>query len=299
MPETNPLDARIIECLTDAPRMTYAAIAARLGAAETNVRARVKHLLRSETIVPTVIVHPGLSAESIVSISRVQLDHEIDTVADPVLFASPWLAQIVGESALLVQLASASLDELAEQIESIRSLPGVRTIATNVLMRLHITNISPDAAWTDAAAATVHQPDAIDQRLIELLRRDGRSSYTALSQEIGLTVAATRNRVMALESGGTIRFIAHVRDTENTERGLHVELSVTAPAVDEVLHALRSIDAVRYVVQQTGEFNVVAYYVDRAEAHSDSALHAVWDHAEVLAHRTLAVSIIRDRTSWT
>lgn len=295
----SPLDARIIECLTDSPRMTYTAIAAELGAAETNVRGRVKHLLRSETIVPTVIVHPGLSGENIVSISRVSLDHRIDTDGDPVLFASPWLAQVVDRPELLVQLASASLDDLAEQIDSIRSLPGVATIATSVLMRLHIANITTDASWPDAEPATEHIPDTTDRRLIDLLRRDGRSSYTALSQEIGLTVAATRNRVMALEASGTIRFIAHVRDEENTERGLHVELTVVAGAVDDILRALRSIEAVRYVAEQTGEFNLVAYYVDRDDAASRAALDAVLARPDVRAERSLTVSIVRDRTSWT
>jgi len=46
--------------------------------------------------------------------------------------------------------------------------------------------------------------DAIDRRLIEALRSDGRASYAELARMVGLSSSAVHERVAKLESGGVI-----------------------------------------------------------------------------------------------
>ncbi len=48
------------------------------------------------------------------------------------------------------------------------------------------------------------QFDSVDQRLLELLQRDGRSSAQALSSAVNLSARATLNRVRRLETSGAI-----------------------------------------------------------------------------------------------
>lgn len=50
--------------------------------------------------------------------------------------------------------------------------------------------------------------DATDERIVELLREDGRMPYRALAKELGLTEATVRSRVRRLEDSNTMRVVA-------------------------------------------------------------------------------------------
>ncbi len=50
--------------------------------------------------------------------------------------------------------------------------------------------------------------DAIDERIIELLREDGRMAYRALARELDLTEATARARVRRLEESNAMRVVA-------------------------------------------------------------------------------------------
>ncbi len=50
--------------------------------------------------------------------------------------------------------------------------------------------------------------DATDERIIELLREDGRMPYRALAKALGLTEATVRSRVRRLEESNVMRVVA-------------------------------------------------------------------------------------------
>ena len=50
--------------------------------------------------------------------------------------------------------------------------------------------------------------DATDERIIALLREDGRMPYRALAKELGMTEATVRNRVRRLEESNAMRVVA-------------------------------------------------------------------------------------------
>ena len=50
--------------------------------------------------------------------------------------------------------------------------------------------------------------DAVDQRIIELLREDGRMPFRALAQAVGLTETTARARVRRLEESNTMKVVA-------------------------------------------------------------------------------------------
>ena len=52
------------------------------------------------------------------------------------------------------------------------------------------------------------QVDETDRAIIEQLQTDGRISYTKLGTAIGLSEAATRQRVQRLIDGGVIQVVA-------------------------------------------------------------------------------------------
>ena len=50
--------------------------------------------------------------------------------------------------------------------------------------------------------------DAIDKRIIDELQRDGRMSYADLAPLVGLSAAATRQRVQRLTDSGVLQIVA-------------------------------------------------------------------------------------------
>jgi Lrp/AsnC family transcriptional regulator for asnA, asnC and gidA len=290
------LDARIIQTLVECPRLTYKSIAASTGAPETSVRLRVKALLRTGRISTTIMVHPSISNGAVVAFSRLRFNKQQFSELRTELEEFPWVARVVGEPALVVEVEATGVVELAEKVDFLRHIHGVQTIETSILLRLEIPNRTRGAhsTWTTVED---RQPDEIDARLIDLLKKDGRATYTALSNIIGLKVAATRARVLALESTGMIRFVTHVRDGTNVEEGLQIELTVLAAEVQSVRQTLTMIESVRYVAAQTGEFNVLCYVADRAEAERNGELDAIFALEGVLNRRTSPATVIYDRTN--
>lgn len=84
--------------------------------------------------------------------------------------------------------------------------------------------------------------DAIDLRLIGLLRDNARSSYAELARQVGLSAPAVHERVGKLEASGTIR--AYRAEVEPESIGLGVTALIgiiedSGADTDDVIAALR------------------------------------------------------------
>jgi Lrp/AsnC family transcriptional regulator, leucine-responsive regulatory protein len=86
--------------------------------------------------------------------------------------------------------------------------------------------------------------DAIDLRLVELLRSNARLSYAELARQVGLSAPAVHERVGKLEAGGVIR--AYRADVAPESIGLGVTALIgivhdSGADTDDVLAALRKM----------------------------------------------------------
>jgi Lrp/AsnC family transcriptional regulator, leucine-responsive regulatory protein len=100
--------------------------------------------------------------------------------------------------------------------------------------------------------------DETDHRIINRLVRNGRVSYAALGEEVGLSPHGAADRVRRLEKSGVITGFTAVVDLENLGRGLDafvdVRLLPTAdPDAFERLAA--SLQPVREILFVTGRFD--------------------------------------------
>ena len=68
--------------------------------------------------------------------------------------------------------------------------------------------------------------DAIDDRILRALSREGRLSNQALADRVGLSASATLRRVQALERSGTIRGYRAVIDGPRTGTGFVAYIAV-------------------------------------------------------------------------
>jgi len=105
------------------------------------------------------------------------------------------------------------------------------------------------------------QLDEISKRIIELLQEDGRMSYATLAQDVGLSEAAVRQRVLRLMDAGVMQIVAV---TDPLKLGFARE-ALIGVCVDrdarEVASAISKIDEIDYVVISSGRFDVVCEVV--------------------------------------
>jgi Lrp/AsnC family transcriptional regulator for asnA, asnC and gidA len=130
--------------------------------------------------------------------------------------------------------------------------------------------------------------DAIDRQLIGLLQEDGRLPYSRLAPAVGLSEAATRQRVQRLIGEGTIQVVAVADPLRTGDRilamvGVRVEGDVTGAA-----KALAALPEAIYVVMTSGRFDVLAEVV--CDDH-----HAL---ATLLNERIRTIAGVRSTESW-
>ncbi|MEY9842192.1 Lrp/AsnC family transcriptional regulator [Streptacidiphilus sp. EB103A] len=105
--------------------------------------------------------------------------------------------------------------------------------------------------------------DAVDRTLIRRLQEDGRTSYTDLGREVGLSAPAVRTRVQRLMESGVLQIAAV---TDPLALGLPV-MALLGIKVDrnprEITDALGHIDSVIYLVATAGSFDLFAEVVCR------------------------------------
>src|SRR6476646_1854046 len=109
------------------------------------------------------------------------------------------------------------------------------------------------------------QLDKIDAAIVALLQEDGRRPYGDLGEAVGLSEAATRQRVNRLRESGLMRIVA-VTDPVALRRGgvANIGLRVSGDT-REAAARLAQIAEIEYVVVTAGSFDVIVELVCASE----------------------------------
>jgi DNA-binding Lrp family transcriptional regulator len=297
-------DDAIIAVLIEDTRATHTRIAETIGLPPSTVRARLGRIIRSGRVVPSILVHPDVEAQHVVYMLRVLLLPDAtaeDLLAQDEFSSSPWAAQSAVSGLVFVQMSASSVAEMLREVDRARRVDGVDELSYSLVTRVYVGH-----SWrprsddqTDWASAPTRLVDATDRLLISSLRVDGRASYTELARVSGLTVAATRRRVLRLVEDGVIRFATRVEDGVQTDQEASVDLVVGAGDVPSFIRAMTGSPAVRYVIEQSGEFNVACYAVAQDTAGLSAAVAAVTGDPRVRRFTVDPFMVLRDRVSWT
>ena len=113
---------------------------------------------------------------------------------------------------------------------------------------------------TDAVSKPVHLDDK-SKKIIALLQKDGRMSYTAIANEVGLSEAAVRQRAQRLMERGVMQIVAvtdplQVGFRRQAMIGIRIEGDT-----ERVADALSQMMEVSYVVTTAGSFDLLAEVV--------------------------------------
>jgi len=102
----------------------------------------------------------------------------------------------------------------------------------------------------------VEKMDEIDLRIIEILKRNGRATYTNIGKEIGLSEGAVRKRVKALVDSGVItHFTIKVGLTEVSEAITLISIDPSFPT-SKISQILRALPYVEIVYEITGQHDI-------------------------------------------
>jgi len=112
--------------------------------------------------------------------------------------------------------------------------------------------------------------DDLDRRILDILRRDARTPYTEIAEQVGTSEGTVRNRVERLLDDGVIeRFTVSTR-TGNIKAMIEVSVKVDVDTT-EITGQMTEWDQVDFVWQVSGEEDVVLV-VDAADTQAVNEL---------------------------
>ena len=103
--------------------------------------------------------------------------------------------------------------------------------------------------------------DDVNKAIVEELQQDGRRSYGAIAEAVGLSEAAVRQRVQKLRDAGVMQIVAV---TDPLQLGFRSQAMVgirTEGDVRQVADSLAAVDDIGYVVMCAGSFDILVELV--------------------------------------
>jgi len=133
--------------------------------------------------------------------------------------------------------------------------------------------------------------EEIDRRIVGLLSRNGRMSFTELARQAGLSVSAVHQRVRRLETEGVIT--GYVALCDPVVIGLPMTAFVSVKpfdpaAPDEVPEKLRNLDAIEACHSVAGDEN----YILKVRVASPSALEDLLQQIRSIAQVSTRTTIV-------
>jgi len=133
--------------------------------------------------------------------------------------------------------------------------------------------------------------EEIDRKIVCLLARNGRMSFTELGRQAGLSVSAVHQRVRKLEQEGVIKGYAAVFDLEDVGLPLTAFVSVKpfdAAAPDDLPQRLEQLSAIEACHSVAGDEN----YILKVRVASPSALEDLLQEIRTVAGVSTRTTIV-------
>jgi Lrp/AsnC family transcriptional regulator, leucine-responsive regulatory protein len=135
--------------------------------------------------------------------------------------------------------------------------------------------------------------EEIDRRIVALLSRNGRMSFTELARQAGLSVSAVHQRVRKLETEGIITGYVALCDPEVIGLPLTAFVSIKpfdVSASDDVPDRLRALQAIEACHSVAGEENYILKVRVASPAALEDVLHQIRSAANVTTRTTVVLS---------
>jgi Lrp/AsnC family leucine-responsive transcriptional regulator len=103
--------------------------------------------------------------------------------------------------------------------------------------------------------------DELDMKIIDLLRKDGRSSYRSMANKVGISNVAVRDRINKLVKGGYIKGFFTLVDSTRIGKGVSVLFDITTNPNDlqEVASEIYKSEYVTRILEKAGSSQLIAH----------------------------------------
>jgi Lrp/AsnC family transcriptional regulator of lysine biosynthesis len=99
--------------------------------------------------------------------------------------------------------------------------------------------------------------DKIDEKIIEILKENARTTYVDLGKALGLSEGTVRNRIQALTDAGVIkRFTVEISLSVGVRALIMISVDPQKPT-QEISDKVLSLPGVEKIYEVTGEYDVV------------------------------------------
>jgi DNA-binding Lrp family transcriptional regulator len=255
------LDRRIVVALQSDGRASWTEIAELTDTSVATVARRGQQLLRDGIVRVAVmpdVNHQGAADLFILRItcapgSQTRVATELAGRGD-----LRFVAIVTGPADIIAELSVRRGDPLhARIVDEIQAIEGVQRCDTD--LTLHVYKVAHD--WSQQLLTGQGRPvdrevhhcdpshfDGADDKIIDLMREDGRASFRTVATALGVNESTVRRRFETLQRRGCIRVVTQVPATAlGFESEIIFNITVEPALVDVVAHKLSTYRGVRYV----------------------------------------------------
>jgi Lrp/AsnC family transcriptional regulator, leucine-responsive regulatory protein len=151
----------------------------------------------------------------------------------------------------------------------------------------------PGRAGASRPAGYRDQVEETNRRIISLLSRDGRMSFTELARQTGLSVSAAQQRVRRLEHRGVIKGYAALINPDDAGLPLTAFISITPfdpAAADDAPQRLAHLTAIEACHSVAGDENYILKVRVASPAALEDLLQEIRAAASVSTRTTIVLS---------
>lgn len=98
--------------------------------------------------------------------------------------------------------------------------------------------------------------DDLDRRILQILTRDGRTPYTTLARELGISEAGVRQRVTRLQKSGVLRIVALCNPLPLGHQSVRLMIRVRDLAPRAVAKSLADMPMINHVALCAGSQDI-------------------------------------------
>lgn len=286
--ELTDLDRDIIGCLRKSGRASAQEISRTIDADYRIVRQRLTFLLDSDAVRVNALADPGLIGNPLVAflwITSLSVENDLAMRLARVPEVM-WASMTSTRMKAVAQVSCDSSAHLLALIDGIRSWTCADEVTTAMVLRSYIGPLGAsalparpgdhrdmDSVWLGSEAQRPF--DAIDRRIFELLRADGRTALTAIAQAVDIPLTTANRRVSRLLESDGVRLQCRVSPAALGYRFLvGVSLQVREDA-RELAAALSHLPAAMWVSEITGTHAVTIELLARDQSDIDDAVAAI------------------------
>jgi Lrp/AsnC family leucine-responsive transcriptional regulator len=136
----------------------------------------------------------------------------------------------------------------------------------------------------------------LDRRIVDLLAKDGRISYTDLGKTLGMSTSAVHQRVRRLEQRGVVRGYTAKVDHQALGQQITAFISITPTdpgAPDDIPERLREVAAIEECHSVAGDEN----YILKVRVETPAALEELIAQVRGAAHVSTRTTVVLS-TPW-